>query len=215
MTAPLWMRSYRLIFAILTLAAVFVQLSIQLDKPDANPANFFSFFTIESNLLASAVFLYSLVRRPPAEPLGAGPSGWDLLRGAAAAYMTTTFIVYGLLLSGIQRELQLTEPWVNSVLHQIMPVVVFLDWFLDPPKASVSFGRASIWMIFPLSYLAYSLIRGPIVDWYPYPFLDPAESGGYPGVAAYAVAIAIGFLGIIWVFTTLGQRVRLRINMRN
>jgi hypothetical protein len=61
-------------------------------------------------------------------------------------------------------------------------------------------------MAYPLAYLAYSLIRGPIVDWYPYPFLDPDEVGGYAGVAAYCVAIAAGVLGFIWLIVTLGNR---------
>jgi hypothetical protein len=36
-------------------------------------------------------------------------------------------------------------------------------------------------------YCAYSLIRGPIVHWRPYPFLDPDEAGGYLGLFAWIV----------------------------
>jgi hypothetical protein len=60
-------------------------------------------------------------------------------------------------------------------------------------------------MIYPLAYLAYSLIRGPNVDWYPYPFLDPDEVGGYAGVAAMSIGITILFLGLIWLVVTLGN----------
>ena len=45
--------------------------------------------------------------------------------------------------------------------------------------------------IFPLLYVTYTLIRGAITGWYPYPFLNPENAGSYGGVAAYAVAIAI------------------------
>ena len=34
------------------------------------------------------------------------------------------------------------------------------------------------------------MIRGVIVEWYPYPFLNPAQGAGYGGVAVYVIAIA-------------------------
>jgi membrane protease YdiL (CAAX protease family) len=52
------------------------------------------------------------------------------------------------------------------------------------------------WLAWPLVYLAYSLVRGAVVDWYPYPFLDPDESGGYAGVAGYALAILAAFTAV-------------------
>jgi hypothetical protein len=48
----------------------------------------------------------------------------------------------------------------------------------------------------PAAYLVVTLIRGPLVDWYPYPFLNPDETAGYLGVAAYsALILAIFLLG--------------------
>jgi hypothetical protein len=49
-------------------------------------------------------------------------------------------------------------------------------------------------MVYPIVYLTYSLVRGPIVDWYPYDFIDPDEQGGYDGVTLYALGITAGFL---------------------
>lgn len=48
-------------------------------------------------------------------------------------------------------------------------------------------------MIFPAAYFAYSLIRGPIVDWYPYPFLDPNQHS-YLVIAVYAIVILAVFV---------------------
>ena len=48
------------------------------------------------------------------------------------------------------------------------------------------------WLVFPLVWTAYTLIRGAIVDWYPYPFLDHRlHSIGV--VALYVVGIAVAF----------------------
>ena len=59
--------------------------------------------------------------------------------------------------------------------------------------------RALWWTAFPLTYAAYSLLRGPLVDWYPYGFLNPTTDGGWTKVAMYVVAIAVGFLAVSWV----------------
>ena len=49
-----------------------------------------------------------------------------------------------------------------------------------------------LWLIFPAVYLVYSLCRGPIADWYPYPFLDPDHGSlGYWNVAITSVGILI------------------------
>ena len=64
--------------------------------------------------------------------------------------------------------------------------------------------------IFPLAYLAYALVRGT-AGWYPYPFLNPANVGGYGGVAAYAVGIALTFFVGGWVLLALGNKLK-RLN---
>ncbi len=203
-----FVRWYRLGFALLTLAAIVYQFSVGARRVEFVPANFFSFFTIQSNLIAAGVFLY-LAPRPRSDT--DSPGEIDLLRGAAVAFMTTTFIVYGLLLSGYEDALQTSEPWVNTVLHKIFPLVVIGDWLIDRPATRIPFRSALIWAAYPLLYLVYSLTRGPVVDWYPYPFLDPDQAGGYAGVVATSVAIAVGFVAITWLIVTFGQRLRVRI----
>lgn len=150
-----------------------------------NPANFFSYFTILSNLLAALMFVVSgmIAFR------GEKPSLLvERLRGAATVYMVTTGIVFAVLLS--KYDLGLTLPWVNMILHQIMPVVVALDWLLVPPRTKLRPGLWWSWLLFPIVYVIYTLIRGPIVGWYPYPFLDPAPDG-YLHVIAYCIGITL------------------------
>jgi ABC-type sugar transport system permease subunit len=201
-----WVAAYRIFFALLTLAAIIYQLFHSIDiNPDFRVGNFFSFFTIESNIFAAVVLLafgLNLVGSPPSRTA-------ELVRGAAVLYMVTTGIVYGLLLSGYTDELQTATPWVNNVVHRIFPVVLLADWLIRPPAVRFSFREALVWLTFPIAYLVYSLIRGPIVDWYPYPFLDPDEAGGYAGVAAVAIAIAVGAIVMTWLVTWVGNHLRL------
>lgn len=205
MTRGPWYQWLRLGFALLTLAAIVGQLAAAWDRPTFEIANFFSYFTIQSNLLAAIALLVGV---------WAGFTGresnptWEVVHGAATAYMLTTGIVFAALLAGLPDELDLTEPWVNFVLHQLIPVIVVLDWLISPPHHRLAVRPALAWMAYPLAYFIYSLIRGPIADWYPYPFLDPDAAGGYLGVTAYAVGIAVLFVGLIWFVVTIGNWAR-------
>ena len=198
MSKPIWVSGYRIFFALAALVAMGYQLYHQYDTIDNyNSFNFFSFFTIQSNLFAAVVFLLAALTG-----LGQRPSRtFDFIRGAAVLYMTTRFVVYGLLLSGYQEELQTTVSWVDTVLHRIFPLVLIADWLIVPPSRKITFRKGLIWLVYPAVYMVYSLIRGARVDWYPYPFLDPREDGGYGAVALYSVGIAIGIIAFIWVVT--------------
>jgi hypothetical protein len=72
-------------------------------------------------------------------------------------------------------------PWVNIVLHYIMPVVMVVDWLVLPPKTTLSLQQTAYWLIYPLVYLVYTLVRGAAVGFYPYPFLNPATAGALAG----------------------------------
>jgi hypothetical protein len=145
-------------------------------------ANFVSFFTIESNILAIVVLAVGGVRDPRAER-------WAYFRGAVTLYMVITGIVYAALLSNV--DVELPAPWTNSVLHQVLPILILVDWLFLPPWTRSSRARALAWLAFPLVYFAYSLIRGPVAHFYPYPFLDPRPHG-YDHVIVYAIVLAIG-----------------------
>lgn len=178
---------YRLFFSALTGVAITTQLAASLPREGFRLVNFFSFFTIESNIIALISFLLTGVAALE------GARRFTLLRGAATLYMTTTLITYHLLLRGLEASLQTTVPWVNLVLHYLMPAAVLADWFFDSPVVSISFRRALRWLLFPSAYVVYTLIRGPLARWYPYPFLNP-EGQGYTGVALTCAVMLTGMV---------------------
>lgn len=185
----------RLFFAALNVAAILTQLLYSSQYAlSFSFVNFFSFFTILSNVFVSIVFVLSALYLAQ----GKRPSPTDdILRGASVLYMTITGVVYAILLSGIDVDLSLQ--WVNLQLHYIMPIVVVLDWLYQPQLSKLNLKRIIPWLLFPAIYLVYTLIRGPIVSWYPYPFLDPANVGGYGGVVVYC----LGILGLLFVMSFL------------
>jgi hypothetical protein len=137
--------------------------------------NFFSYFTIESNLFAAGVVLFA--------PRAA------VFRAAATLYMTIVGIVFALVLAG---DDSLLAPWINLVFHYVAPSALVLWWLLDPPHLRSSYATlVTSWLAFPVAFALYSLVRGAMTGWYPYPFLDPVTAGA-GGVAAAIAAIGIG-----------------------
>lgn len=200
MTTRYVLGSYRLFFSGLALAAVGAQLVLGLRRETFSVPNFFSFFTVESNLIAAFAFLVTGVAalRP------AGRRTFALLRGLATLSMTMTGTIYFLLLRGLEASLQTPVPWVNTVLHYVMPLAVLVDWFITPPGRRVRFGESLRWVVFPAAYVAYSLLRGAVVDWYPYPFLNPGEQG----YARVAFTCAVMLVAVVGLAALLAARTR-------
>lgn len=186
------MVAYRLGFALLILAAIAVQFIDGASRPNFNPINFFSFFTIQSNMFAALMLIIAAYMATK----GKSSPRYELFRSAGALYMVMTGVIFALLLSGLVARLQTTIPWVNSVLHEIAPAVLLADWLFDRPRFAVTFKRALAWAIYPIIYAGYSLVRGSIVDWYPYPFLDPRHEG-YATVVVTSLIIAGVVVGTI------------------
>jgi hypothetical protein len=194
--------AYRAGTASLVLVAVLAQMADLLARQVLVPLNFFSYFTIQSNLIGAAVFLVA------AANWRTGRSRvFELIRGAAVVYLTVTFVVFALLLSGTNVDTAI--PWVNAVLHQLFPLVVIADWLIDPPRWAISVRQSLVWLAYPLAWTAYTLVRGAMVNWYPYPFLNPAN-GGYGNVAVYVVAILVFGAAICAIVAWIGAVLRRR-----
>ncbi|HWG27410.1 Pr6Pr family membrane protein [Actinospica sp.] len=190
MTKQMTAGALRVAFGLLGLVALAV--GYDRDFHTGDGVNFFFYFTDLSNLFGAFVLLIggvAALRRRPGVP--------DLVRGAAVLYLVITGLVYWTLLANtINAE---TIRWQNYIVHGVMPAVLLLDWLISPPKTRLGFGRAGSWLAFPILYLAVSLIRGPIVRWWPYDFLDPTQPGGYTHVTTWSFIVT----GIFVVFMLL------------
>ena len=191
--------AYRWVFGLLGLVTVAIGYWDRVVDAHASAINYFSFFTILSNIGASVLLLcggWPWSRRP------------DFLRGAFTVYMVITGLVSALLL--VNTEVH-GPAWINDVVHVVMPVVIVLDWLLMPPATRIGVNRAMLWLIFPLAYVTYSEVRGPFAHWYPYPFLDPRPHGVLH-VVVYGIGIAVAFvlvsLAVAWSGDRLGDRLR-------
>ncbi|MFF3223302.1 Pr6Pr family membrane protein [Nocardia suismassiliense] len=195
-------RGLRIAFGVLAAVALAWIPLRNLHEAAFSTGNYFSFFTIQSNVLGMLVLLIGGLRDPQGRR-------WEVLRGASALYLLITGVVYAVLLANI--DVMLTDRWINDILHRVLPIVLVADWVLVPARERLALSPRLVllWLIYPVVYGVYTLIRGPIVDWYPYPFLDPRQQG--------YISLTIGLIVLLGVFTLLaiaiaavGGRARLR-----
>ena len=189
------LRVGRAAMAVAIVAAIAVQLGESADSDTFSAVDFFSYFTILSNVAALVVLGAAAVR-----PALLGDDRFQGVRGAATLYMTVTGIVYAVLLAPRVADLGLTEQWVNTVLHQAGPVVVVADWLIAPPPRRPSVATAAGWLAFPVVWLVYTFVRAAATGWYPYPFLDPDEDG--------LGAVIVSCIGITVLFVALAAALR-------
>ncbi|WP_434701630.1 Pr6Pr family membrane protein [Pseudomonas sp. D1-36] len=153
--------------------------------------NFFSFFTVLTNTLAAVVLTWEVTRRESAV------RRW-FLRPAVRSGIAVSIALVGLAYNVLLRHLWQPEGWqfiADELLHDIMPVLFIIYWGLWVPKGTLRLGHVGLWMIYPLVYFAYILLRGDLLAAYPYPFID-VTSLGYPRVFINAGGVLAGFVGI-------------------
>jgi hypothetical protein len=201
MTRSQGLIAYRMVIGLLGFSAVVTEIATIVERGRFNAGNFFSFFTIESNSLSAAILIVSAL----ALAAGRRDRTVAMLRGANTLNMVVVGVTFSLLLAGLENTEFTAVPWDNTVLHYIAPVAVALDWLLDIPRVNVAFRQAIVWLAFPVAYLAYTLIRGPIVDWYPYPFLDP-DHDGYPSMALTSLMLLIMSAALACALAWMTQR---------
>ncbi len=155
--------------------------------------NFFSYFTILSNLLVAVCLTTALV-----VPLSKTGSFFSktTVQSAIAVYIFIVGLVYNLILRSIWNP----KGWQlvgDNLLHVIVPVLYLIYWYFYTPKNVLKWKDILPWLIFPALYLTWSLLRGPVVDWYPYPFIHAGNLGyGEVGINSLFVVITIVLTGL-------------------
>lgn len=180
-------KNYMIALAVFTWIAI----ALQLYLTTGSMANFFSYFTILSNLLVAISLTYCLLS-PSSRPgiFFSKPS----VQSGIALYIFIVGLVYNTVLRGIVALSGIN--WVvDNMLHVIVPIFYVVYWFLFVPKGVLRYKDGIPWTLFPVAYLIYSMIRGSITHWYPYPFLN-ADIHGYQKVMVNIVLMIAAFFAV-------------------
>jgi hypothetical protein len=170
------------------------------DNPD-RVFNVFAFFTIQSNLLLGGTCLL----------LALDPDRWHstlfkTLRLNGVLGIAVTGIVYHLVLAGAD-DLEGAAALTNFLLHTATPLLGVLGWLVFGPRGQTD-GRVVAWsLVYPLLWLAFTLIRGEGTGFYPYPFVNVTEHG-YGTVLLNCLLVALLFLVLAAGTTLLDRRIR-------
>lgn len=166
----------RLSAAALCLVALIHRLAWGLASNTIASQNFFAYLTNQSNiafvvLLAAAGVLALRRDRDPR---------W--LTVALALVLTWTItagLVFALLVwqAGL-RGIRIDVPWSDQVLHFWLPACTVIAWVLAPGHRRVPWRVIPVTLAYPLIWGAFTMIRGPLIGWYPYYFLDPRQVSG-------------------------------------
>ncbi|MGR2752030.1 Pr6Pr family membrane protein [Agromyces arachidis] len=210
-TARRGLGAFRLGIAVLEIVALVGNYQYVLRFPLFASVNFFSYFTIQSamlavvTLLAAAWFAWSRPRDP--RWLGA-------VRTIVTVYLLVSGVVFALIAAqASSRDYRLEIPWSDTLLHFVVPVLALIAWTVDAVLAvnpPVPWSTIGFVLVFPAAWLGYTLVRGAEIGWYPYFFLDESQVDGYPGVLAYCAIVLLIFVGITAILVAVHRALERR-----
>lgn len=184
----------RLATAFALLSSVIYQVTDRLLNNVFRPGEYFAYFTIQTSLIAAAVLAVSGMR----ELRGvADTKALNLAKLSVSSYAIVVAVVYNALLRGT--VVQPGDPdygydWPvlpNEILHVWAPIFIVLDFALTKTTTKLKFKQIFWILVFPMAWLAFTIIRGIITDWWAYWFLNPNLEAGVGGVAVFIMIIVV------------------------
>ena len=195
---------FLLVLTLLSWAAVLLQFFLLMKnrKMEVFPTiiQFFSYFTILTNILVAA---YStVVLWSPLSKVGRWFSQ-PTKATALAVYITIVGAVYNTILRFLWAP-QGLQKMTDEALHTIIPVLFILYWLICVPKKTLEWKTVFPWLLYPLTYLGYILLRGSLSSLYPYPFID-VTAIGYQKVLLNCLILSFVFLVVGLLFIGIGK----------
>ena len=118
-----------------------------------------------------------------------------------------TGIVYYLLLAADDNP-QGLEIVSNALLHYIIPILTVVVWLFIGPRGLFRLWTVFAALIIPILWVVFVMVRGAIIDAYPYGFLNAQELGLGTALTNIGGVVILGIvLGLIyWAIDRLLSR---------
>lgn len=174
------------------------------NRPDLDTRliRFASYLTIWSNVLvawSTATLAFGRDRDTPV---------WRALRLNAVVICFGGGVVHFFALRPLL-DLHGADLLADKLLHVVVPLLAVVGWLVFGPRGRATRADVGPFLVLPLAWLAYTLVRGAVVDWYPYPFLDVNEHG-YAVVALNCLVVAGLMLALAYGAVRLDARLTAR-----
>ncbi|MEO6412022.1 MAG: Pr6Pr family membrane protein, partial [Pedococcus sp.] len=201
---PTSAKAIHAVVAVVALFAVLWQLALivngeavlnESSRPDlaVRLARFVSYFTVLSNLLVLGCSVV-LARNPAHDGLR-----WRVVRMATIVSIAVTGVVHWFLLRPLL-DLTGSSYVVDKLLHVVVPLLAVGAWFVAGPRGQAARPQVLGALIWPLLWGAFTLVRGSITGWWPYPFMN-IDTLGWGRVLANlgGVAVLFAVVGLLFV----------------
>lgn len=189
------------VLAALALVALIGQAVLVLDT-GASLVNFFSYFTIQSNLLVLAAATAIALK-----PERSG-TWWRRLRLAGLMGITVTGVVYTFLI-GPYVSFDGAAWWYDKAFHYVVPLLAVIGHVAFRPRTGFRRGDLVV-IVWPVVWLGYTMLRAEAVgpsfaandgsaSRYPYDFIDlDRHDSAYVVVACIGVTVVM--LAVAWLY---------------
>jgi hypothetical protein len=164
---------------------------------------YLAFFTVFTNLLVALTLTIPMLA--PSSRLGR-----FLAHPASITGATANIILVGITYNVLLRHIWNPRGWqfvANLLLHDAVPILTILLWWIAVPRASVRWKDAAVWAIYPIVYFLYAMARGLATDFYPYPFINVTQIG-FGMVMLNAIGVLLAFFAILAALLALKSSFR-------
>ena len=202
--APRWARPWFAATAVCVIAGVALSVYSAAKNPGyfhsgvERGFNAFAFFTIQSNLIVGGTTALLALR------LDRPSTVFRTFRLIGLVAIIVTGVVYHVALASIF-DLDGIDQLGNQLVHTVVPLLAVIGWLIFGPRGLTSRRVAWLSLLFPVCWMAFTLIRGAVIHWYPYPFINVSVIG-YAKAILNAFWVALLLLGVAAGATALDSR---------
>lgn len=190
----------RMLTGLSLLGSVIWQVTDRVANGIFRPFEYFAYFSIVSAIFAGLFLITTSIGLM----LKLEDTKWvEIARLSLTVAMVVVGVVYHLLLADVANDVRDGDyAWPvfpNEMIHTYAPILIVIDYLLSVKAFKIRL-RAALWVaVFPLVWLAFSVIRGLMTNWWPYWFINPNGDGGLVGMVSYLGAITLFFLALGFV----------------
>ncbi len=167
---------------------------------------YFSYFTLDSNIAVLLCCIFLLIN----------PDHFFARQktvSAVAVYIFIVSLIYNTILRFIWNP-QGLQMIVDELLHLINPLLFIIYWLMYNNTIRLKINAIGQWLIYPLVYIFFVLIRGGLSGFYPYPFLT-VNKLGMKTVLINCAGITLLFLVVSLIVIAIGNVIAKKTEKQN
>ncbi|WP_343522553.1 Pr6Pr family membrane protein [Pedobacter sp.] len=163
---------------------------------------FISYFTVLTNIIVAVCFTrLSFVKQVESGNLFTQSSTLT----AITVYIVVVGLIYNIMLRGLVLPAGLAARLADELLHVVNPLIFLFFWVSFVKKSTLQYQQAISWLAYPFIYVVFIVVRGYLINKYPYPFIDVVQLG-YPRAILNAGLIMLIFWLLSLFFIFIGKK---------